>query len=226
MAQETTLAGRRALVTGGDSGFGLALLEGLRAAGAKVATLSLPDNTREGIQAACNAAVAELGGLDALVHASSDPDLLTPRPLVETSESEWERSCEGPLQAALFVLQAAYMHLRERGGRIVLITPTISTAGAEGLVALSAGVEAIRILGKSAAKQWGADGITVNSLAPGLDAMSDGREVPRVSLGEAALPQFDPLLDIGPIVSFLASDAAAHLTGATLRVDGGSWTPG
>jgi NAD(P)-dependent dehydrogenase (short-subunit alcohol dehydrogenase family) len=226
MAQEQTLAGRRALVTGGDSGFGLSLRQGLRAAGAEVATLSLPDASREGVRTACDAAVAKLGGLDALVHASSDPELLTPRPLMETSESQWKHGCEDILQAALFVLQAAYTHLRERGGRIVLVTPTISTAGAAGLVPLSAAIEAIRVLGKTAAKQWGAHGITVNSLAPGLDAMADGREIPRVSLGEPALPDFDPQRDVGPIVSFLASEASSHLTGTTLLVDGGRWTTG
>jgi len=226
MAQGSALKECRALVTGGDSGFGLSLLQGLRAAGAEVAAVALPDSSRVGIHAAIDGAVATLHGLDALVHAHNDPDLLTPQPLTETSEAAWEQGCEGTLQTALFVLQAAYAHLHKRGGRIVLITPTVSTSGSAGLVPLSAAVEAIRVLGKSAAKQWGGSGITVNSLAPGLDALADGREVPRVSLGQPALPDFDPQRDVGPIVSFLASGASAHLTGATLRVDGGSWTPG
>ena len=213
-------------MTGGHAGFGRSLLTGLQAEGANAAAVELRDKSQKGIHKAVGDAVAKLGGLDALVHASSDPDLLVPRPITETSESEWEQGCEDTLQSALFVLQAGFAHMRERGGRIVLVTPTLSTAGAAGLVPLAAATEAIRVLGKAAAKQWGEHGITVNSLAPGLDALADGREVAPVSLGQPTLPDFDPQRDVGPIVSFLASEASANLTGATLRVDGGGWMPG
>jgi NAD(P)-dependent dehydrogenase (short-subunit alcohol dehydrogenase family) len=225
MPQDSTLEGRRALVTGGNTSFGGALLAGLRSAGAQAASLALPDASREGIHGAFDAAVAELGGLDAVVHASSDHDHLRARPLMETSEDAWQSTCETTLQRALFVMQAGFAHMRDHGGRIILVTPTLSTAGAAGLVPLAAGVEAIRVLGKVAAKQWGKHGITVNSLAPSLDALAEGRDVQRVSLGEPSLPGFDPLRHLGPIVSFLAGEASANLTGVTLPVDGGCWMP-
>jgi NAD(P)-dependent dehydrogenase (short-subunit alcohol dehydrogenase family) len=229
MNQGVSLAGRRALVTGGDQAYGRALLAGLRNAGAEAAPLSLTDTSQAGVQAAFEEAVTTLGGLDAVVHARIDPELLTIRPLLSTSESNWEQGCESSLRTALFVLQTSHRHLREHGGRIVLITPTLSTSGAAGLVPLATAAEAIRALGKSAAKQWGRHGITVNSLAPGVEAVLDQADIsvaPTISLGEPALPDYDAHRDVGPVVSFLASEAAAHLTAATLRVDGGVWTAG
>jgi len=226
MTQELSLAGCRALVTGGHQAYGRALLTGLRTAGALAESLALTDTTQAGVQAAFAAGVTGLGGLDAVIHAQIDSALLTSRPLLSTSESMWEEGCEASLRTALFVLQASHRHLRERGGRIVLVTPTVSTSGEAGLVPLTTAAEAIRVLGKAAAKQWGRHGITVNSLAPGLDALSDRTDVSSASIGEPSLPDYDPRRDVGPVVSFLASKAAAHLTAATLRVDGGSWTAG
>jgi NAD(P)-dependent dehydrogenase (short-subunit alcohol dehydrogenase family) len=229
-----SLAGRRALVTGGEQAYGRALLAGLRDAGAEAEPLALTDTSPVGVQAAFAAGVEALGGLDAVVHAWLDPALLTIRPLLETSSSVWEEGCEAALRTALAVLQSSHQHLRERGGRIILVTPTLSTSGEAGLVPLATAAEAIRILGKSAAKQWGRHGITVNSLAPGFDALSEGVPSDRahvsaatsVSIGEAALPDYDAHRDVGLVVSYLASEAAAHLTAATLRVDGGVWTAG
>jgi NAD(P)-dependent dehydrogenase (short-subunit alcohol dehydrogenase family) len=128
------------------------------------------------VQAAFREAATRLGGLDAVIHARFDPALLTSRPLLSTPEAVWEEGCEASLRMALFVLQASHHHLRERGGRIILVTPTLSTAGEAGFVPLATAAEAIRIL--------------------------------------------------GPVVSFLASECAASLTAATLRVDGGVWTAG
>lgn len=226
MAQDGILDGRRALVTGGESGFGAALLEGLCTRGARAESIAIGDPSREGVHASFDAAVAALGGLDVVVHAALDPSLLESRALCETSGAQWEQGCEACLRTAVFVLQASYRHLRGRGGRIVLVTPAVSTAGAAGLVPLTTAVESIRIVAKTAAKQWGSQGITVNSLAPGLDALFDSSQAPRVALGEPGLPDFDPQRDVAPVLGFLSSEEAGTLTGATLRVDGGVWMAG
>ena len=134
--------------------------------------------------------------------------------------------CESWIQSSIFVMQAAHTALCERGGSIVIVAPTLSTVGAAELVPLTTALEAIRVLAKSAAKQWGPAGIRVNSLAPAIDAFFAEGSAPRVSLGEPALPGFDPDGDAAGPLTFLASDASAKLTGATLRVDGGVWTPG
>jgi 3-oxoacyl-[acyl-carrier protein] reductase len=223
MTHGISLVGCRALVTGGEQIYGGALLTALRNAGAAAESLSLKETSQVGVQVAFAEAVTALGGLDTVIHAQFDPALLRHRSLLSTSESEWEQCCETSLQMALFVLQASHHHLHERGGRIILVTPTLSTSGGAGFVPLATATEAIRILGKVAAKQWGHLGITVNSLAPGLSALLDGADI---FTGEPALPDYDALRDVGPVVSFLASEAAAHLTAATLRVDGGVWTAG
>jgi len=187
------------------------------------------DTSQVGVRAAFAEAVTALGGLDAVIHARFDPALLTLRPLLSTPESVWEQGCEASLRTALFVLQASHHHLRERGGRIVLVTPTLSTAGEAGFVPLATAAEAIRILGKAAAKQWGRHGVAVNSLAPDFDVLLDRADVypeSPASIGEPALPDYDAHRDIGPVVSFLVSEGAANLTAATLRVDGGVWTAG
>jgi NAD(P)-dependent dehydrogenase (short-subunit alcohol dehydrogenase family) len=86
--------------------------------------------------------------------------------------------------------------------------------------------EGERLLAKSAARQWGKLGITVNCVAvrpelffPELDTGASD-----LSLARPALPgTFDVVADIGPVVEFLSSDAAHYVTGETISVDGGIW---
>ena len=116
-----------------------------------------------------------------------------------------------------------------RGGAIVLITPTHSLAGAAGFAAYAAGNEAVRALARSAAKQWGPLGITVNCVAPALEALlgPDATGTGRLSLGDPPLEMTgDARHDVAPAVAFLASRASQTLTGGSLRADGGVWTAG
>src|SRR5437667_48807 len=73
------------------------------------------------------------GPLDAVVHAFVDPAALASEPLVATAETDWDRRCEAMLRAALHCCQAAGRELSARGGRLVLVTPTIALTGAAGL---------------------------------------------------------------------------------------------
>jgi NAD(P)-dependent dehydrogenase (short-subunit alcohol dehydrogenase family) len=140
--------------------------------------------------------------------------------------STFEAAWEGTMQAALFALQAAFGQMRGRGGRILVVTPTSSMSGAPGMVAATMAVEGLRLLAKSAARQWGAHRITVNCVAPApatgdADEAGGGRYL---SLAQAALGgPGDPETDLGPVVVFLASDAGHFVTGATITVDGGVW---
>jgi len=181
------------------------------------------------------AAVSVLGRLDALVHAASLPD----QPLLvsteKMSEAEWVEASEAPVLRALFALQAAYPHLSSSGGRIVLVQPTIGVSGMPGGTAISSAVEGQRILGKVAARQWGASGISVNFLLvslelamPGVEDMSLIKKLAEIGTGYVPPAQrpvggSDVTRDVSPLVEFLASPAGGRMTGQTLVADGGIW---
>jgi len=248
------LDGRVALVTGGGAGFGRSLALGLADAGASVGVLGPGRDaaeqatareieerggravalqtalaTRRELEDAFAAAARVLGPVHLLVHAWVEPLALEARALEDVGDAIWDAGCEAVIRSALFACQAAHAQMRERGGRIVLVTPTLALSGASGFVPLSAASEAIRILAKSAARRWGARGITVNCIAPDVSLLQGGGAgtPPPAGASEAALGTHgDARADIAPLVALLASAAGHFVTGETLRVDGGAWLAG
>ncbi len=246
---DTLLSGRTSLVTGADTEFARALALGLADAGASVAlvgsgalaratvdeiegtgrrAVALDEDlaSRASAERAFQRAAEALGRIDALVHAHVEPAAVVSQVLVETSEPDWDTRCELGLRRTLFCFQAAFAHMQAAGGRIVLVAPTASMIGTAGLVPWSASIEAQRALAKSAAKQWGPLGITVNCIAPAVEQFAPGTDVAPTSLGDPPLKDGGVRHDVGPVVAFLASPVSHHLTAATLRVDGGVWTAG
>ncbi len=239
------LTGRVAIVTGGGSGLGRDLAFGLADAGADVAVVGpsgaeatvataletggaravgieadLADSRQA--HAAFVAAETRLGPIDVFVHAVVDPAALVPAPLADTDAGTWDRRCEAVLRTALACLPAAFANLAGRGGRVVVVTPTVALTGAAGLVPYATAAEALRALAKSAARQWGEHGIAVNCVAPpvGLLAPSAAPSDPGIeapALGRAP----DGRADVAPVVALLAAAPAHFVTGATLVVDGG-----
>lgn len=127
-------------------------------------------------------------------------------------EAEWER----PMQSLIGELQAAF-HRDAR--RIVVVVPTIGMSGGARHAVSAATAEAARILVKSAARQWGARGITVNAVAVGPDAFGlDASIAGPVSIAPRALAD-----DVSPVavVNWLCSAAAGDVTGQTVVCDGG-----
>jgi len=238
------LSGCGALVVGGGTGLGRELAWGLTDAGAAVAVLGPTGqepavaealradgrravgvhaavDTRAAAAAAFAAVVDELGPLDLVVHALTDPAALTPAAILDTDPSAWDARCEAVLRGALACAQAAWTQLHARGGRIVFVTPTVGLSGVARLVPYASAVEGTRALAKSAARQWGADGITVNCVAPSVGLVGDaagppGAEAP--ALGRDA----DGRTDVAPVVALLAAAGAHFVTGTTITVDGGS----
>jgi NAD(P)-dependent dehydrogenase (short-subunit alcohol dehydrogenase family) len=211
------LAGRVVLVTGGGSGIGEAIALGLRDAGATVAVTDGPIASREDADRAFAEAAESTGSLDAVVHALVDPEALVAAPLAETDPASWDGRCEAVLRAALWCCQAAHDALRGRGGRIVFVTPTVGLTGGAGLVPYATAVEGMRALAKTAARQWGGQGIAVNCVAPPVELVgpASGPDVAVPALGR--LP--DARTDVAPVVATLVGDA--FVTGTTVVVDGG-----
>ncbi|MEN9804576.1 MAG: hypothetical protein RIS41_1423 [Actinomycetota bacterium] len=139
-------------------------------------------------------------------------------PVAQITDEQIDRLWEQPMRTVITELQRAHS---EGCRRIVVVVPTTGMSGGAQYAAVSAAAEAMRVLVKSAARQWGTSGITVNAvaLAPeafGVDAAVSGP----VSIAPRALEG-----DVDPVatVSFLCSEAAAHVTGQTFVCDGGLW---
>jgi 3-oxoacyl-[acyl-carrier protein] reductase len=160
---------------------------------------------------------------DIVVIPVTDPGGLTPAAMAEMDEAEWVSRCEAPLRTMRIAMQSAYAALKDNGGRIFLLVPTISMVGAAGFAPFSAVGEGARSLAKAAARGWGADGITVNclaltpeQLAPGDAGNVTAKRVPQALARTPALET-----DIAAFIAGLAV-APGIVTGATISVDGGN----
>jgi 3-oxoacyl-[acyl-carrier protein] reductase len=139
----------------------------------------------------------------AVIRVGCDDDSLLPAPFVDTDESMWEQRCETVVLDALHRAQEAFSSFDGSGGRIIFVMPSVSLVGAAGLVPLTAALEGVRALARSAARQWADHGITVNCVAGDIERRDE----------------------IAGVVDFLAGETGGAITGQTLVVDGGSVMP-
>lgn len=144
------------------------------------------------------------------------------RPLTEMPEAEWRDAAEDAPFRAMRALQRARDATLSAHGNIVVITPSVGLVGAGGLSHYVAGIEAVRAMAKSAARQWAPDNISVNLVAVPLGWVVDGAGDLVVHVGGAARKDADLTDAIVRAVSFLLSGAGPGLTGSTLLVDGGA----
>jgi NAD(P)-dependent dehydrogenase (short-subunit alcohol dehydrogenase family) len=231
-----SLHGKIAVVTGADQPVVGGLAGALRQDGAAVGLLGDPQpdfdlaapcdlGSRDSVEAAMSTIAASLGGpVDVVVHGAMAPTAYERCAFEDVTDERWDTVWEQTMLATIAVLQSGFTQMRGRGGRIVLVTSTVSMSGAEQLVPYTAAVEGQRLLAKSAARQWGAEGVTVNCVAAAPEHVPIGVASTDVSLAPAALGgPGDPVADLGPVVVFLASDASHFVTGITLCADGGVW---
>lgn len=217
-------AGARVALLGDPPSLATTLTE-LEARDARAVAVATSFRGRDEVERAFATAADELGApVSGVVHAWLPARAFERGPLEAVDDEHWDEVWEGTMQAALFVLQAGYAQMNGRGGRFVFVTPTIAMSGAEQLVPYTAAVEGQRLLAKSAARQWGPDGVTVNCLAPAPELVPVGVESMAVSLAPPALGRpGDPEADLGPVAVHLLSDAGTFVTGVTLCADGGVW---
>ncbi|MDQ1384246.1 MAG: hypothetical protein QOG65_1625 [Actinomycetota bacterium] len=171
--------------------------------------------------------VERFGRVDALVNNAQ-----TFRPLAaiaDVTEDDVDVFYTSGVKGTLWAMQAVYPHMKAQGwGRIVNFASSMGITGGSGFAAYNASKEAIRALTRTAAREWGADGIVVNAIAPAAAThhgeagkQSDGYRIfiENCPMGR----QGDPELDIAPIAWFLCSDASRYLTGHTFMADGGAF---
>jgi 3-oxoacyl-[acyl-carrier protein] reductase len=215
------IAERCAWVVGTEPTLGL-LATGLRSTGLAVATTS--ESSKFDI--ALDRAVAALGRVDTAVWAWTPAGLVEPSRLEAVDASTWRALVGGSLRAYVEFLQAVERRLRDRGGRVVILVPTIALGGAAGMVAWATVADGQRALAKSAARVWGTRGITVNCVAVPTSLLANGIEdLDRPNLQQSALVDPDLEHDVAGVVASLSSDGMSAVTGATLGVDGGKWMP-
>lgn len=224
---ETHLAGRVVVVTGVDLPLVAGLAAGLTDAGAVVAAVPTDRlGSRADATAAFAAVAARHGPVSGVVHAAIDPIAYQRVPMHAVDDARWDAVWEQTLRRALFVLQAAHAQMRA-GGAIVVVGSVVGMAGAAELAPYAAAMEGVRVLAKSAARQWGADGIRVNVLAPAHEHVPAGVASNELALSPPALGgPGDPAADLAPVVAWLLGDDAHFVTGVTVAADGGVWMAG
>ncbi len=181
---------------------------------------------REQVDALVASALTEFGRVDGLVNLAYFHE--GPVPLAELSTESLARELHVDVVGCLVAMQAVYPHLRGRGGSIVNFS---SGAGVEGLAeraAYSSAKAAVRLLSRTAALEWGRDGIRVNSVCPFAMSESLTEAVRAGTVDQAQLDAVSPLgrpgdpeRDIGAGVAFLLSADARYVTGQTIALDGG-----
>ena len=242
-------AERRALVTGGASGIGLACAQHIRARGGSVALLDRDAEALEkaaaGLEASgvlCDVADAEavpravsdaaaaLGGsIDVLVNAAG---VYRIAPAVDLGVSEWDRVLEVNLRGSFLVAQAVARALIDarRGGSIVNLASTaaLRADATEPAAHYNASKAGIVSLTQQLAVEWAPHGIRVNAVCPGvIDTpmlrMTDDREAAEAYLRSGVpLQRLGAPHEVAACVAFLASDRASYVTGIAVPVDGGA----
>jgi NAD(P)-dependent dehydrogenase (short-subunit alcohol dehydrogenase family) len=243
------LDGKRALVTGGGRGIGLAAAAALAEHGAAVTLVSRTAaevgaaagaiRAREqqadslvldvtDIEAVC-IAVAQRGPFDVLVNNAGQAQ---PAPMVEVSVADYDRVMGVNLRAAYFVAQAVVRGLvaAKRPGSIINMSSQLGHVGLPGRTVYSATKHAIEGLTKAMAVELAPHGIRVNAVAPTYIATQFTRPLfenneafLREVLGKIALGRLGEVQDLMGAIVYLASDASALVTGTSLVLDGG-WT--
>ncbi|MCT8161312.1 2-dehydro-3-deoxy-D-gluconate 5-dehydrogenase KduD [Pseudoruegeria sp. SHC-113] len=244
MSGTFSLTGKRALVTGANTGIGQAIALGLAEAGAHVIaagrsscaetveafaakgwsgeamTLDLAD------PAAGAAKLSEAGDLDILVNNAG---IIRRADSTDYTEADWDDVIDVNMKAVFLMCQAfgKAAIAAGRGGRIVNIASLLSFQGGIRVPAYTASKHGVAGLTKILANEWATKGINVNAVAPGYIATNNTQALREDPVRNTAILERIPAgrwgdpADIAGAVTFLCTPAANYVTGTVLNVDGG-----
>lgn len=243
------LSGEVALVTGASRGIGAAIADELAALGARVvgtatteagaaavdarlsasggAGMKLDVTRSEDVAAVVEAVESRFGPVTILVNnAGITRDQL----LLRMKDEDWNAILDTNLSSVYRMAKAVLRGMMKlRRGRIINIASVIGLLGNAGQTNYAAAKAGIIGFSKSLAREVGSRGITVNVVAPGFIETDMTRDLPESArermLADTALGRLGTPADIAHAVAFLASPAAAYITGETLNVNGGLYMP-
>jgi 3-oxoacyl-[acyl-carrier protein] reductase len=244
------LKDQTALVTGGSRGLGAAVVQQLAALGANVAftyqrdgaaaesvaaqvkaagrrCVALQADARDfrRAQAVVDEVCGELGGLHILV---CNAGVARGAALSRMTEADWDDVIAVTLKGAFNYLRAVVaVFSAQRGGKVVCIGSINGLRGRVGTASYNAAKAGLVGLIKTAAAELGPHNINVNLVAPGFIETPSQQNTPElirsVVLNECALKRLGRPEDVAPVVAFLCTAAARHITGQILNVDAGQY---
>ncbi|HEU5144485.1 MAG TPA: beta-ketoacyl-ACP reductase [Dermatophilaceae bacterium] len=228
---------RNVLVTGGNRGIGLAIARAFAEGGDNVVVTHRSGEPPEGLKgvicevtdtasvdAAFTAAEQIFGGpVEVLVaNAGITRDTLLMRMTDEEFDSVIDTNLTGAFRCAR---RAATGMIRKRRGRIVLISSVVGLYGSPGQTNYAASKAGLVGLARSISRELGGRGITANVVAPGFIETEMTQVLPdeqkKAYLANIPAGRFATPEEVAEVVRFVASDAAAYVTGAVIPVDGG-----
>ncbi len=230
-------SGKTAIVTGGLRGIGRAIADGLVQGGAEVHVFDRnPGNVESAGFAFHNVDVSNSQSVEAAMAALPRPPQLLvnnagitrDKTIVRMSDDDWRAVLDVNLTGCFNLMRAVAAPMREAEyGRIVNITSINGLRGKFGQANYTAAKGGLIALTKTAAREFGPKGITVNAVAPGMVltemTLALAQEFRDKALAEAQLPYLPGTDDLRDAVLFLLSDSARAITGQVLQVDSGQY---
>jgi NAD(P)-dependent dehydrogenase (short-subunit alcohol dehydrogenase family) len=202
----------------------------LRAAGGDVLPVAAHNGNKAALQALVDTAVAHYGGLDVVVNnAATNPHF---GPVLEATDSIWQKTVEVNVLGSVWLAQAAVPHLRARGGGKIISVSSVNGLRPGTMQGVYSATKAALInLMQTLAMELAADNIQVNTIAPGLVQTKFAEALWSNPAILEAVEQRTPAKRIGQpdelagIALYLASAASSYTTGQVFVVDGGITVP-